>query len=428
MGSLSKLICRTSFVAACLLPVGGSLGYSAWQYWSLGTLQRGNWLVARLGVEAQIESLRPSRPGLTIADSVKLFDPETGQLLASCQSIEFRHGPHATAISIENVSISSEHTMALWEVLHDRVLRQSRILQQPILVSVDRISLDHPAGDVELSEWRMECSAENNRRQARISFRSGHQADASTRSTQITIVRDAGRDVPVTQIAIHAPDADINGCLLSGPSSCLSQMGDQVRFRGEAWVDIASNVWRGEIAGQVTGIQMQRILDDRFPYGLAGTAEFDIQQAVFENNRLQVLAGACRMQKGTISLGLIQSMRRMGLQSDKSLQARSEPGTTKVSFDELAAWISVSADGVSIRGACNRPEDGSVIIAQSAPIVRDDGSGERRSNFTIISAPLDRDDQEVLFTEIGDMLWRALPFCAPFAEGATAIRARSAFE
>jgi hypothetical protein len=139
----------------------------------------------------------------------------------------------------------------------------------------------------------------------------------------------------------------------------------------------------------------------------------DIAQAVFERNRLQELNATCTIQSGAISFEFVKSMQRLGLIAADSLQTPVPSGSAMIPCDEFAALISIQPDGIIVRGICNPPGDGTVIISRSAPILRDRDTEKRLSNLRIISALLDNDDQSVLFTEMGDLLWRTLPLGPP---------------
>ena len=106
----------------------------AWQHWSAATLQRGDWFAARLGIDAQIEGLRPSKPGLSVADRIRFLDPESGQLLMLGERIRLRAGPQAVVVSIEDVHVPQQQTMDLWKLLYERVLKQASLLRRRIVI------------------------------------------------------------------------------------------------------------------------------------------------------------------------------------------------------------------------------------------------------------------------------------------------------
>ncbi len=407
---IRKLICRGIFVGFCVAPLCGSLSYAAWQHFSLSRVQRGDWLAARLGVDAEIEGLRPSQPGLTVADRIRLADPESGRLLVLCEQIRLRSGPQALVVSIEDVHIPQRQTMELWKLLCERVLRQSSMLRRRMVIVAHRVAIRHADGELELAGWRMECSAAQGERRADIEFRANH-ASLQVRSTRIAIVRDTQHDVPVTRVEVHAPEADVDSCLLAGPSSWLSQLGEHVRFRGMVFIDVTSQGWRGEVTGSVSGIELQRLSQDRLPHGLTGEASLDIRHAIFDSSRLQSLSAIARAGPGKISWGLLASLRRLGL-SMPSARLRDFSADTMQDYEQLALMVDLTSQGVVVRGVCGPPRDGTAILSGSGTLLTDQGRNERKSSFEIIATLLDDDRADVLLTPTGERLWRALPLSA----------------
>lgn len=407
---IRKLFCRIAFVGCGLAPLCGSLGFTAWRHWSTLAMQRGDWLEARLGIEAEIEGLRPSCPGLMVADRVRFSDPESGQLWMLAEGISVRQGPRAVVVTMGSVHIPQPMTMNMWRLLSERLLRQESLLQKPIVIVVDHVAIRDTAGELELADWRMECLSEGGCRRADIAFRSDH-SDLEVRGTRLSIVRDPRPEVPSTRIELNTPDADVEACLLAGPASWFSRLAPHARFRGLIFVDITSQGWQGEVTGQVGGIELRTLTEQRLPHSLTGDASVDIQQAVFHHSRLQRLSATVRSGPGKVGQGLLKSMQRLGMIVPETGGTERHEADEMLDYQQLAVMLDLSDQGVAMRGTCDPPRDGTVVMSRFGPLLKDPGRTDRKSSFDLIAALLDNGRADVLLTETGERLWRALPFC-----------------
>ena len=246
----------------------------------------------------------------------------------------------------------------------------------------------------------MECTTADGERRAEIEFRSSH-ADLSVRSTRISIVRDTRHAVPVTRVVVNTPEADVDGCMLAGPSSWLSQLGEHVRFRGLIFVDLTSQGWQGEVTGHVAGIQLQPLVENRLPHGVTGEASVDIRQAVFDNSRLGLIGG-CQCWTRQSQRGLLTHCDRLGCSTPKSSVSENNTADAMQDYEQFALMVDMTQQGVIVRGVCDPPRDGSIIMSRFGTLLKDRGRNERQSTFDVIAALLDNDHADVLFTDKGN--------------------------
>lgn len=397
-------ICRTLFLAVCLLPLVGTISYAAWQRWTTDDSQASQRIVGRLGFDAEVQQLRHSRPGVTTAESCKLFDPETNKLVAHCDDVQITTGSGGCAIAIRSAYVPHQQIMSLWSALHDRLLRHSRDLNQPLIVAIDRIACRDQEGEVELGGFRLECHRTEHGSHAQVSFRPDDH-EPHQRSVRISMLRDLRVDPPATRIDVQSPDKSLDCSLIAGSPRWLRQVGSAVRFQGHAWLESHNGTWQAELTGRIHGVQLDRVVDDRFPFELTGNAALDIEQAVFQRGRVVVLEGRLTAGPGVVSRQLLAAQQVLGMRAAAN---RSTPDADVLEYDSLAMMFHLSSEGIMVRGLCEPRADGVVMTHGSAPILIDGGSN-RYAVDRIITALTGVTASQAIFTEAGEALWRVLP-------------------
>ncbi|MCC6124113.1 MAG: hypothetical protein IT426_04065 [Pirellulales bacterium] len=76
------------FIFLCFLPTCAVAGWCLWRNLPWETRLAAERLQMQLGWKVNLEQLRHPRPGADVYQNLELFDPETGQFVFSCKSVE----------------------------------------------------------------------------------------------------------------------------------------------------------------------------------------------------------------------------------------------------------------------------------------------------------------------------------------------------
>ena len=399
---------RTVFIAACLVPLIGSISFAAWQRWIDSDSLAAAWIASRLGTGAEVQALRTSTPGVETAHSVKLLDPENGKLIAVCRDVRVQRGSSARVVSIASVDVPPGQMMALWRMLHERVLRQQELLATELIISVDRLALRDREGQVEIDGLRIESQRQPRGPRLAISFRPA--GDLDRRPVRINLFRDQTAEPPVTRLEIQSHDQALDCSLVTGSPVWLQRFGDAIRFQGTAWLELQADDWRGEITGQVEGIGLQRLADAGLLPPMSGLLTLDIVQAIFARGRLVSFNGVISAGPGTISAAALRSMTALGV-APKLSRTSAEPRTlpdAMLDYDALAVMAQLDASGIALMGILPPRDQGIAMTGGGAAMIRS-AAAERVPVATLIEWVTGQAVPEALFTEAGAALYGILP-------------------
>lgn len=145
-------------------------------------------------------------------------------------------------------------------------------------------------------------------------------------------------------------------CSLLGPwLSITPGLGSAATFDGAGWAELRDDGWRSEFNGVISQASLDRLISDRFPHRLTGTATLRIRRAVIEQGKVVVLEGAVDARDGTISRSLLESARQqMKLGDGADPLPRQEE---EVAYAHLAFDFSIDASGIRLSGACQDGKD-----------------------------------------------------------------------
>ena len=142
-----RRLLRYSFLAFCVLPTLGVLGWSI--LWSLpghtASLERQ--LRNRLGVVVRIDRVTHPRPAVLRLDHVQLIDPESRQRLAEFSWLEANLADGSLHLTGSSASIVHDQWQRLWCVLHERVLCQDVLEGQTARFTCDQLVIKSPKED-----------------------------------------------------------------------------------------------------------------------------------------------------------------------------------------------------------------------------------------------------------------------------------------
>ncbi len=144
--------------------------------------------------------------------------------------------------------------------------------------------------------------------------------------------------------------------------------GPQARFSGTIEAEHTAGAWDGEVAGHFSGVDLDRLVTQRFRWTLSGTAQVFVDQARIRRSRLQQAAGwVVVTQGGAISRALLErAAEHLGM----AVPSQTTPEPIQP-FEQLGFWFALEEGNIRIQGRCplDRADGTSVIVGRQGPLL-----------------------------------------------------------
>ena len=368
-----------------------------------------------LALRVSIQKLRHPRPGAVLYEGVELADPETGEVVLSCRSI--RAGWKTT----DNAEGASERSLVLIvskaQLQAGRMDRARRLVERLIACGSGGPPPDVRllAGDVELPgtdgvptlrdvEGGIESLPEGV--QAWLSFRL--PGDPTPEPARLRVARNRQLTPPATGFELFTGDTPLPCSLLALVGLPVEPLAERARFHGYIWANETPDGWQGELAGQLLDVDLDRLVTDRFPHKLGGTAEVTLTRARFSRGRLVEAGGTLRAGPGTVGRSLVESAAEpLGLLAERlPINAADE-----LPYEQLAFSFAIDSAGLVLRGQCEPGDDsrsGVILSARYGPLLAE-SSDQPRPVAGLLRALVPADEVQVPATLQTDWLSRRLP-------------------
>ena len=307
--STRRRITLALFFLMGLLPTAGLLAWGlVWQspWYVRYEEERLGW---QLGLTVLLDDVRHPRPGEMIYEGVQLANPETGKTLFRCQTIEMVYdaieekGPALTVTAWQpEIEVARLDEVA---TLVERVLaRRTGWAESRMAFSSARVTLQGPSPQTLLDmEGKLEPHPTGVL--SELSFRVS--GVAMSKPIRLRIARNRQVQPPATGFDLDTGDAPLPCSALALGADAARWLGPKSKFCGTVWANYSPEGWNGELVGQFTGIDLQKLVSDQFPHRLTGTAQVVVHSARFSQGRLLELAGYIEGGPGVIGRSLVDA-------------------------------------------------------------------------------------------------------------------------
>ncbi len=300
-------------------------------------------LSSLLGLDSQLEQLATPTPGVISAHRARLLDPETGKPLLQANVVETQSNHEGTEFRLDSLRIPGHQIRNVWQLLHDRILKQRRALERPIFVEANRATLATAEGEINLNRLQIEARRTPEQASARISFQWDRAGEEEVR---ISITRSLGES-PSTSIRIETGDTPLPCSLFL---AATEQWGN-VQFQGIAWIDEVDGVYSGDVAGNLYGLELARVFQNRFHQSepaISSMAHVQIEKAIFSSNRFDVLQARIRCGEGRMETQFLNSLsQHLGVRLATRAATNPEP---TLDFSSLDVRFRIDGRGLAFVG------------------------------------------------------------------------------
>ena len=356
-------LCIVGFFTLCVAPTLGTVLFCAARHWPGHQAAEAARLGRQLGVTASFASYEYLRPGVVRYHGLTLADPETGEKLLRCATLEAAwetgqddQGERRAVLNLTAATpeLSAAALGRLWRLPAALLARQAADCD--VRLAAAELSLVGDNGRHELLD--VQAAIEN--------FSAGSQAQACfrLRGLQMTepararVVRNRQIHPPTNAFEIDTRGAALPCSLMALAVEPMGNLGPQSRFRGYLWANGEGDELSGELTGQLFNVDLGSLVDKHLPYRFSGTAEIAVQAARFRGRRLDEAVVAVTAGPGLISRGLCEAaVEHLKLSRAAAPQVRGD----LVDYRQLAVTAVLDQTGLRLHGRCDAAAAGTVL-------------------------------------------------------------------
>jgi hypothetical protein len=327
----------------------------------------------QLGQKVSLGKVRHLRPGLLRYEDLEVSDPETGRLILRCRALEVdweRSSDQSGRSRPSLVMTASEPELdaaalgQVWELIERVLAGRAGSSEVHVRLAADQLTLRSAESPQKLTEVQGRIETLPAKAQADFLFR---LAELPTpEPVQIRIGRNRQTEPPTTGFGLYTGGGALPCSWLAPGLPEFEAFGPQSRFRGYFWASRTPEGWDGELTGQFSDVDLERLVADRFSHTLRGSGQLTIQTARFRQGRLDQAAGSLLAGPGVISRSLL-SAAALHLDMIPGL-APNTPGAL-LAYEELALGFRIDPRGLQLRGGCAPSGSGVVLAGPYGPLL-----------------------------------------------------------
>jgi len=428
-----RRMCRAGFFLLCVVPTVLVAGWCVVRCRPGRVAAEATRLSRELGLEVSLEGFQYLRPGVMRYEGVELLDPETGRTVLQCHTLRAewaekvdRQG-QSKSLLLLTASDTVLETAAfdrLGQWLHRMLGRRAGLAPIDVRLAADGVVL-HPGdpSDVPaaLTELGGGIQSFSNGSQAWADFRFSAEDDGKGggKPIRVRIVRSRGEGRPRVGFEVDTGGASVPCRLLAWGLPALDALGPRSEFSGyvrasRPAIGSTESGWDGEIGGQLTDVDLGRLVREKFPHDLSGIAEIGIERARFRRGRLEEASGTLSIGPGEMGRSLWEAA-----MTSLQLQPYGQPVLSgdAIPFEQLAVSYVLDSHGLRLRGQCPSAPAGTILVDRYGRFL-----GEPAGPLPVaalVQALIPSGEVRVSATRQTDWLMRRLPL----PEAAVAVRA-----
>jgi len=367
-----RIVCRATFIGLCILPTVGITAWGVSRHLPGHTQSQSRWLTQQIGLRVTCQEVEHLTPDRMRWAGLQLADPETGQTLFACASVDATvTGGPGDAVAVDLVvrqpRLDREGLRTLAALLDRTMRRQTAGRSIDLTVRADEVQLDNAGELVRMTACGGTLKSHPAGSQAQLQFQLGNGPGAEP--AHIELVRNRQTDPPSTAVKIYTGSGTLPCRLLAVGLPPLGQLGPAAQFRGYLWASETGRGWSGELSGQLTSLSMGHLIDDHFNHSLQAQAEVTVEAARFSHGRHEEAVGTLVTGPGTISRGLLEA----AVTELKLVQSGEEQGVSGegrgvrkadefIPFQQLGVAWRIGPEGLRLQGRCPVAGPGTIMI------------------------------------------------------------------
>lgn len=297
-----RRICQAGFGLLCALPTTGLLAWTV----SLKTprhlahCQRE--LTERLGLGCRFQQVRYPQPGESLYEGLELVDAETGQWVLRCGMLYATRAGRKLVLAANDVELAAERGERLLRLLMRRLTRELPG-DEAIWLVPGSVTLVGIAGSQTYDDVECRVESQPDKSTATLRFRLP-EAEAGEPPV-FTIVRRHIGDSDATAVTLDTLGAELPISIFKPLLNLQPMLGDDAALKGKLSLEASGGRWSGRLSGNLTEVDLERLIARRFPHHFAGRAEVEVDRARFEGSKLIEASGRIHSEAGTVGGSLL---------------------------------------------------------------------------------------------------------------------------
>lgn len=365
------LLCRLGVVLLCVLPTLSVFGWALMQTSSgLGLASKSDWereLSTQLGLTVEIENVAYAPGAVAQLHRVRLFDPETLELVGQVQDINITVAANGWIIKPSQLELEANQLGVALRALQRHPpqktsgansggLRLIRLLPGDVVIRREGQSET-------LREFHCQWSAADSGAELQGEFQI---AERIARPIQFSLIRSQNSTKRELEWQCDTHSARLPCRLLVDAWPALRRLGSECTFAGQIQVAVGAEL-SGQLSGTFHQLDCDTLISEHFPHQLSGLATCQVDQLRIERGKLTEIRGKLEAQSGSLSSSLLAAAaEHLGLEA--LLESPSERSNTAVAFRRLAIGFQLDGENLTL-AAVSPTHKGVLIQSASGPLL-----------------------------------------------------------
>jgi hypothetical protein len=361
-----RFVCSLLWLLFGLAPSVLVVGWCIWRNTPYDAQAAADALSREMGLRVTLARLTHAQPGATRIEGLQLVNPENGQAVFRCRAMDVTwttapdsQGQIRRWLTLDATSpeLSADGLEELVRTLQHVMQSRTSLAEPRVRLSLGTVPLRSAEGTQTLNEVTCQVEATPGGVQSQMSFR---LADlAMPEPARIGLARNRQTTPPTLRFDFSTGGAPLPCNLLTAVVPELGKAGPNSRFLGWLWASRMPDGWQGELAGQISQIDLDGLVSDWSSHKFSGTAQLSVQIARFRRGRLEEIAGVLSSGPGVISRSLLAAaVERLGLTRGGD---PSTPGDL-VPYEQMAIAFLLNRQGLRVQGGCPTGGVGSILV------------------------------------------------------------------
>jgi hypothetical protein len=362
-------LCRLAFGLLVAVPTCAVLLAIVWCCSPLSLEYHRRVLANSLALDVELERVSFPRPGVTLYEGVSIVDPQTEQPLARCRALEWQNDGQNTSLICAQAELLDSSRLDLLGEIVDRHLRSQAGSTAVFEVVAPQLTLylADGLGPQTLSNLHARLQAQADGPQGVLEFHlAGDEQEEQAAPARVTSLRSPAGQGATTSITVETGALSLPSRLVALCCPGWETWGPGSSFRGRlSWQQHADG-WTGEVSGQITDIDLQRVVSDRTKHRLTGLAEVQLDRARAEKGRLVEAAGIIKAGPGVIGRRLLAAA---AIQLHAAGNDPAVAQNDSADYEEMAIGFAIDEHGLTIEGLCAEAPGALLVSHDRTPML-----------------------------------------------------------
>jgi len=348
-----RRLCRTAFVAGCVLPTLCAVVWAAFLHrpWRENDWQQT--LREQLHVQATVGEVSSPYPGVTQLQQIQFANLRTERLLGSIGQLRIERWK--SLLVADRIEISAAQLPEFAIAVATWVSSDELPALQLQAEAVRFVGPDGKSFELKKVRLRSLVSSDSHKQ---IELQAEPSGEGQGRTFQLSVEHHAGQAGPTVFVQLDTQGEHLPAWLLAdfvpGLKGCSS-----AQFAGQLEIESLSQSVSGSMRGKLDGIDLEQWVDVSGIHQLQAMAGLELDDLRWRNDRIELVQGYLRARDGIVSRSLIDKFaERLFCVPSASLEKTKRIlADEMIAFDELACGFRINDEGISISGLCDTAEN-----------------------------------------------------------------------